>query len=97
VQITPNLARSICPWSNDNREIGSGVATGPPTSRCAWELLSHVPIQREPALLDALTLAQFTDLVILQRAAEHLSLSTTQRRLHLVEQILGEQLDAHAL
>jgi hypothetical protein len=42
-------------------------------------------------------LAQFTDLVILQRAAEHLSLSTTQRRLHLVEQILGEQLDAHAL
>ena len=38
-----------------------------------------------------------TNLLVIQRAAGHASLTTTQRYLHLVEQMMGEQLEAHAL
>jgi site-specific recombinase XerD len=38
-----------------------------------------------------------TSLLVIQRAAGHASLTTTQRYLHLVEQMMGEQLEAHAL
>lgn len=38
-----------------------------------------------------------TNLVVIQRAAGHASLTTTQRYLHLVEQMMQEQLEEHAL
>jgi len=38
-----------------------------------------------------------TSLLVIQRAAGHASLTTTQRYLHLVEEMMGEQLEAHAI
>jgi site-specific recombinase XerD len=38
-----------------------------------------------------------TNLVVIQRAAGHASLTTTQRYLHLVDQMMEEQLEENAL
>ena len=41
--------------------------------------------------------AKGTNLVVIQRAAGHASLTTTQRYLHLVDRLMAEQLEENAL
>ena len=41
--------------------------------------------------------AQGTNIIVIQRAAGHVSLTTTQRYLHLVERMMEDELEKHAL